>query len=78
VTAAYGGRVLDALRRLFHVIHRRERMDAARFQRALERARDRVLKVGRRAPPRAEAQNLADRLAHFAHQPTPSLLPAGP
>jgi len=153
VTAAYGRRVLDELRRLFHVIHRRQTMDAARFQRAPQRARDRVLKVGRRAPPRVEAQNLADRfrrhgrdyfrfittpgieptnnlaerairfvvqdrhvtqgtrsvrgrrwceriwtatatcaqqgrsvfeylhqtlLAHFAHQPTPSLMPAGP
>jgi transposase len=153
VTANYGRRLLEELRRLFHVIHRRELMPATRFQRALEHARDRVLKVGQRAPPRTEAQNLADRfrrhgaayfrfitmpgieptnnlaeqairfvvqdrhltqgtrsprgrrwceriwtatatcaqqgrsvfdylhqtlLAHFAHQPTPSLLPAGP
>ncbi|MGB2614166.1 MAG: IS66 family transposase [Phycisphaerae bacterium] len=153
VTAAYGRRLLAALRRLFQVIHRRERMDAVRFQRTLERARDQVLAVGQRAPPRAEARNLAERfrwhgrdyfrfittpgleptnnlaerairfvvqdrhvtqgtrsergrrwceriwtatatcaqqgrsvfdylhqtlLAHFAHQPTPSLLPAGP
>jgi transposase len=80
VTAAYGRRVLDELRRLFHVIHRRESMDAARFQRALERARDRVLRVGRRAPPRAEAQNLADRFrkhgaAYFRFITTPGIEP---
>jgi transposase len=61
VTANYGRRLLAELRRLFHVIHRRETMDAARFQRALAQARDRVLKVGKRAPPRREAENLAER-----------------
>jgi len=61
VTAAYGRRLLEALRQLFHVIHRRETMDPKRFQRALERARDRCLKVGKRAPPRTEARNLAER-----------------
>jgi transposase len=61
VTSRYGRRLLEALRQLFHVIHRRETMDAQRFQRALERARDRCLKVGKRAPPRIEARNLAER-----------------
>jgi transposase len=61
VTANYGRRLLAELRQLFHVLHRRETMDPGRFQRALERARDRVLKVGKRAPPRREAENLADR-----------------
>jgi transposase len=78
VTVAYGRRLLAALRRLFHVIHRRETMDAARFQRALECARDRVLRVGRRAPPRVEAQNLADRFrrhgaAYFRFITTPGV-----
>lgn len=61
VTSRYGRRLLEELRRLFHVIHRRETMDAKRFQRALERARDRCLKVGKRAPARTEAQTLARR-----------------
>jgi transposase len=80
VTAAYGRRLLEELRRLFHVIHRRETLTAARFQRALEHARDRVLKVGKRAPPRTEAQNLADRFRHhgrayFRFVTTPGLEP---
>jgi len=80
VTANYGRRLLEELRRLFHVIHRRETMEAARFQRALERARDRVWTVGQRAPPRAEAQNLADRFrrhgaAYFHFITTPGIEP---
>jgi len=80
VTAAYGERLLSELRRLFQVIHRRESMDAARFRRALEQARDRVMKVGKRAPPRTEAQNLADRFrrhgaAYFRFITTPGIEP---
>ena len=61
VTANYGRRLLAELRHLFHIVHRRETMDPRRFLRALARARDRVLKVGKRPPPRREAENLADR-----------------
>lgn len=61
VTAAYGQRVLAGLRKLFHVIHRREKMNPQRFHRALEQARDELLATGKRAPQRSEAQNLADR-----------------
>jgi len=80
VTAAYGQRVLEELRRLFHVIHRQDTMEATRFRRALERARDRVLKVGQHAPPRTEAQNLADRFrqhgrAYFLFVTTPGIAP---
>jgi transposase len=80
VTANYGRRLLEELRRLFHVIHRRETMDAARFRRALERARDRVMRVGQRAPPRTEARNLADRFrqhgrAYFRFITTPGIEP---
>jgi transposase len=80
VTANYGRRLLEELRRLFHVIHRRAGVDAAGFQRALERARDRVLKVGQRAPPRTEAQNLANRFrqhgrAYFRFITTPGIEP---
>jgi transposase len=61
VTAAYGQRVLAGLRKLFGVIHRRDTMDPARFQRALEKAREELVAVGKRAPPRAEAQTMAQR-----------------
>lgn len=79
-TRNYGQRLLAALRKLFRVIHRRDRMASEQFQRALERARKQVLKVGRRAPPRAEAQNLATRFrkhgdAYFRFITTPGLEP---
>lgn len=80
VTANYGHRVLDGLRRLFRVIHRREQMAPARFQRRLEQQRDRLLKIAKRAPPRSEPQNLAKRLrAHgkqyFTFVTTPGVEP---
>lgn len=80
VTRNYAQRLLDALRQLFHVIHRREEMTPERFQRALERARKTVLKVGRRAPARREAQNLAKRFrkhgaAYFQFITTPGVEP---
>jgi transposase len=80
VTRNYGQRVLAGLRALFGVIHRRETMAPARFQRALEQARDALLAVGKRAPPRIEAQNLAQRFrqhgdAYFRFITTPGIEP---
>ena len=79
-TRNYGQRLLDGLRRLFRVIHRRDQMAPERFERALERARKAVLKVGRRAPQRSEAQNLATRFrkhgrAYFQFITTPGVDP---
>ena len=80
VTAAYGQRVLAGLRQLFHVIHRRETMDPARFQRALEKAREELVATGKRAPPRIEAQNMATRFRehgadYFRFITTPGVQP---
>ena len=80
VTRNYGRRLLEALRKLFRVIHQREEMTASQFQRALEWARNDVLKVGRRAPPRSEARNLAERFrkhgdAYFRFITTPGVEP---
>jgi transposase len=80
VTRAYGERVLAELRKLFRIIHRRERMAPEPFQRAMERARHRLVKVGKRAPRRSEAQNLADRFrvhgdAYFRFITTPGVEP---
>lgn len=80
VTRNYGQRVLEGLRKLFHVIHRRETMDAAAFGRALEKARDELIAVGKRAPQRNEAQNLAERFrkhgqAYFEFITTPGIEP---
>jgi len=80
VTAAYGQRVLEGLRKLFHVIHRRQTMTPDRFDRALKRARDELIAVGKRAPQRQETQNLADRFrkhgeAYFQFITTPGIEP---
>lgn len=80
VTRNYGQRVLEGLRALFGVIHRRETMAPARFQRALEKTRDALLAVGKRAPQRKEAQNLAKRFrengeAYFRFITTPGIEP---
>jgi transposase len=80
ITVAYGQRVLEGLRELFHVIHRRDKMDPARFQRALAKTRDELLAVGQRAPQSREAQNLAKRFrlhgeAYFQFITTPGIEP---
>jgi len=80
VTAAYGQRVLERLRHMFHVIHRRATMDPVRFQRALAKARDELRAVGKRAPQRSEAQNMAKRFrehgeAYFRFITTPGVEP---
>ena len=80
VTRNYGERVLDGLRQLFRVIHRRERMEPAAFQRALDRARVALVGVAKRAPARSEAENIAGRFrehgdAYFRFITTPNVEP---
>jgi transposase len=79
-TRNYGQRVLEGLRGLFHVIHRREQMDPACFGRALGKARDELMATGQRAPQTREAQNLAKRFrlhgtAYFQFITTPGIEP---
>lgn len=66
VTKNYGERVLKALRALFQVFHRRERMSPERFQSRMENARQYLLKKALGAPPRGEAKNLAQRFKDHA------------
>jgi len=62
VTRRYGAQVVRRLRQLFRVIHWRERYATPEtFQRALERARDRLRQAVLQAPERTEPQNLARR-----------------
>ena len=80
LTRAYGERLLDTLRHLFRVIHRRETMTPAGFQRAMEKARRGVIAAAKRAPQRREAQNLAKRFrkhgdAYFRFITTPGVEP---
>jgi transposase len=59
---AYGRRVLDKLRNLFAVIHRREKLSARSFAVELENAGDELwAEATWRVPNRPEAQNLARR-----------------
>jgi transposase len=80
VTKNYGNRVLERLRELFHVIHRRDRMSEERFQRALAKARENLIRTAKSPPPRCEAKNLAKRFrkhgkAYFEFITTPGVEP---
>jgi transposase len=78
---AYGERVRESLRKLFAVIHRREKMTAAGFQKALEVAREHVLQAATtRVPDTKHARNLAKRFrengeAYFRFITTPGIDP---
>ena len=80
-TRAYGERLRLALRHLFGVIHRREEMSAAAFERELRAARDRVLRAGLdNVPTTRQAENLATRFrkhgeAYFTFVTTPGIEP---
>ncbi|MEW6332614.1 MAG: IS66 family transposase [Pseudomonadota bacterium] len=78
---AYGQRLRDALRDLFRVIHRREKMTTAGFQNALEAAREQVMQAATtRVPDTKHARNLAKRFrengeAYFRFITTPGIDP---
>ena len=78
---AYGQRLRDALRELFAVIHRREKMTVAAFQKALQAARAEVLSVATtHVPDTKHARNLAKRFrengeAYFRFITTPGIDP---
>ncbi len=78
---AYGQRLRDALRDLFGAIHRREKLSAAGFQKALEAAREQVMKAATtRVPDAKHARNLAKRFrengeAYFRFITTPGIDP---
>jgi len=79
-TSKYGARLLDRLRALFRVIHRREEMGAERFQRALERERKEIVRTARHPPWTREARNMAERFrrhgdAYFGFVTTPGVEP---
>ena len=79
-TRKYGHRLLGRLRQLFGVIHRREMMTEDRFERALERARRKLVATAKRPPWTSEAQNMATRFrkhadAYFRFITTPGVEP---
>ncbi|MEW6756491.1 MAG: IS66 family transposase [Candidatus Latescibacterota bacterium] len=79
-TQRYGQNLLARLRALFQVIHRRQRLSAAAFQRALERARKKLVFTATHPPCTCAADNLAERFrqhadAYFRFITTPGLEP---
>ena len=79
-TRTYAEKILGGLRRLFRLIHRRERMSQEKFRAALERERRDLVRSAKRAPMRVEAQNIADRFrrhgdAYFRFITTPGIEP---
>jgi transposase len=80
-TQVYGERLLDAIREMFRIIHRRETMTPEEFQRAMEAARSDVINAAIWAPPKCkQARNLAKRFrkhgdAYFRFITTPGVEP---
>ena len=80
-TRAYGERFLQRLRKLFGVIHRRQRLTAGEFRSALETQRRKIIRAALKAVPASqEAQNLARRMrehgaSYFRFISTPGLEP---
>jgi hypothetical protein len=78
---AYGKRVREALRELFAVIHRRDKLSEAGFAKKLEAARAEVFRVATtRVPQGKQARNLAKRFhkhgeAYFRFITTPGIEP---
>ena len=78
---AYGRRLRESLRQLFGVIHGREKMTAAAFQKALEAAREQVMAAATTdVPDTKHARNLAKRFrehgeAYFRFITTPGIQP---
>lgn len=67
-TRKYGARLLDRLRGLFRVVHRRGRMRPEGFHRALERERKKLLQAARHPPWTAEARSMAKRFREHADE----------
>ena len=78
---AYGERLLDAIREMFRIIHRRDTLTPKGFQRAMENARTAVINAATWVPPKCkQARNLAERFrkhgdAYFRFITTPGVEP---
>jgi len=80
-TAAYGQRLLEAMRALFHIIHRRDKMGKNAFLKALQGQRRRIIDIAiRGAPDTRYAQSMVKRFkqhgaAYFEFITTPGMEP---
>lgn len=80
-TSAYGERLLEGVRGLFGIIHRRENMDADEFEKALREQSKNIIDIAvRGAPDTRGAKNMARRFeqhgeAYFEFITTPEIGP---
>jgi transposase len=78
---AYGERLIDGMRKLFHIIHRRDEMPPEDFTAALESTRDQILRDALTdVPDTRETRNVAKRLreygdSYFTFITTPEMEP---
>jgi transposase len=61
VTRRYGEKLLNKIKSLFRIWHRRDEMPRDKWERAARRAAEAVLHRAKRAPQRTEAQNMRKR-----------------
>jgi len=61
VTRNFGRRLLEPIRKMFALIHRRGRINASRYRRALKKYQDIIIGLIRRAPDRHEPRKLQKR-----------------
>jgi transposase len=80
-TQAYGKRLLDTIREMFHTLHRRDELTERTIERRLAAARETILaQATKRVPASREAQNMANRFrkhgdAFFEFITTPGIDP---
>ena len=67
-TKRWAHKLLQAIGRLFHVIHRKAALSTEKWGKALKRARDQILRIARRPPATADAQTLANRFRNHGQQ----------
>ena len=67
-TKRWASKLLKAIGRLFHVIHRKAALNAEKWGKALRRARDKIMRIARRPPATADAQTLANRFRNHGRQ----------
>ena len=68
VIANYGQRVLEGLKKIFRLIHRRDQLKPENFQRKIEQERDAFLTMARRTRAGGEAATLAQRFRTHGRQ----------
>ena len=61
VTRNFGCRLLEPIRKMFALIHRKDRLNASRYHRALKKFRDIIVGLIRRAPDRHEPRKIKKR-----------------